>query len=262
VRKQAKLFALSSGTPVAALPLHSRTGLARGELADLTMERRTEMISGISGVSSYSYLQQLRQYESQSGSMSAQDVFNKIDANGDGSIGKDEFSAFQSTMQTQFQNSIVGSPTDSTSLLSLLQAITQGATTNSPSGTADQLFSKIDANGDGSISRDELAKAQATMHHHQHHSKSSNAASQATATSPLDELFGKIDANGDGSISKDELGAFQSSLEAQLTGSATSAVSDQQSQAGGIRSLLTQAMSMYMKLNPLLSAAGSFAAIG
>jgi hypothetical protein len=58
------------------------------------------MISGIGGISSYDYLQQLTQYESQSG-MSCEDVFNKIDANGDGSVSKDEFGAFQSTLEAQ-----------------------------------------------------------------------------------------------------------------------------------------------------------------
>jgi hypothetical protein len=69
-------------------------------------------------------------------------------------------------------------------------------------------------------------------------------------------LISMLDANRDGSISKDELSTFQSNLEAQLTGTA----SGQQSQAGGIRSLVTQAISMYAKLSPL-SGLGSFAAI-
>ena len=250
------------------------------------------MISGISGVSNYDYLLQLQQNGSQSGNISAADVFSKIDTNGDGSIGKDEFTAFQSNMQAQFKKSVVGSQTDSTSLLSLLEAISQAATTNGTSGTTagsvsqsaggstDQLFSKIDTNGDGVISKDELAKAQATMphHHHRHHGQSSDATSQANATSLFDQLFSKIDTNGDGSISKDELSAFQSKLDAQLTGSVTgsqagatgtstttSAVSNQQSQTNGIQSLLTQAISMYMQfsqLSPVLSGMGSLAVTG
>jgi Ca2+-binding EF-hand superfamily protein len=239
------------------------------------------MISGISGVNNYDYLWQLQQSGSQSGKISAADVFSKIDANGDGSISKDELSAFQSNMQAQFKDSVMGSQTDSTSLLSLLEAISQTATPNGTSGTAagsasqsaggstDALFSKIDTNGDGSISKDELAKAQATMphHHHHHHAKSSDATSQANVTSPFDQLFSKIDTNGDGSISKDELSAFQSKLDAQSAGSATgtSAVSNQQSQTNGIKSLLTQAISMYMQfsqLNPVLPGIGSFAVTG
>ena len=137
----------------------------------------------------------------------------------------------------------------------------------------DELFSKIDTNGDGSISKDELAKAlTATHHHHHHHGKSSDATSQTNATSPLDQLFSKIDSNGgDGSISKDELSAFQSNLEAQLTGSVTGAstttstVSNQQSQANGIQSLLTNAISMYTQLSQLgsvISGIGSLAVTG
>ena len=192
------------------------------------------MISGISGVNNYDYLWQLQQSGSQSGNISADEVFSKIDANGDGSISKDELSAFQSNMQAQFKNSVMGSQTDSTSLLSLLEAISQTATTNSASGTT------------------------------------AGSASQSAGGS-TDEVFSKIDANGDGSISKDELSAFQSKLDAQSAGSATgtstatSAVSNQQSQTNSIKSLLTQAISMYMQfsqLNPALSGMGSFAVTG
>jgi Ca2+-binding EF-hand superfamily protein len=192
------------------------------------------MISGISGVSNYDYLWQLGQYGSQSGKTSADKVFSKIDANGDGSISKDELSAFQSNMQTQFKTSVMGSQTDSTSLLNLLEAISQAATTNGTSGTT------------------------------------AGSASQS-AVGSTDVLFSKIDTNLDGSISKDELSAFQSKLDAQSAGSATgtstatSAVSNQQSQTNSIKSLLTQAISMYMqfsKLNPVLSGMGSFAATG
>ena len=188
------------------------------------------MISGISGVSNYDYLWQLGQYGSQSGKTSADKVFSKIDANGDGSISKDELSAFQSNMQTQFKTSVMGSQTDSTSLLNLLEAISQAATTNGTSGTT------------------------------------AGSASQS-AVGSTDVLFSKIDTNLDGSISRDELNAFQSKLDAQSAGSATgtSAILNQQSQTNGIKSLLTQAISMYMqfsKFNPVLSGMGSFAVTG
>ena len=192
------------------------------------------MISGTSGVSNYDYLRQLGQYGSQSGKTSADEVFSKIDANGDGSISKDELSAFQSNMQTQFKNSVMGSQTDSASLLSLLEAISRTATSNSASGTT------------------------------------AGSASQSAGGS-TDALFSKIDTNGDGSISKDELSAFQSKLDAQSAGSATgtntgtSAVSNQQSQTNGIKSLLMQAISMYMQfspLSPVLPGMGSFAVTG
>ena len=127
------------------------------------------MISGISGVDSSNYLQQLRQV--QSSGLSASQLFSKIDTNGDGSISKDEFSTYKSSMAAQFESSILGSQTDSTSsLLALLQSAglaTAGssasstATSTSPSSlnggiTAAQLFDKIDTNGDGSISKDEM----------------------------------------------------------------------------------------------------------
>jgi Ca2+-binding EF-hand superfamily protein len=182
------------------------------------------MIGGISGLDSLYNLQQLRQ--SQSGSISDAQLFSKIDANGDGSISKDEFSTFQSNMATQFKNSIMGSQTDSTSaLLALLQsaglaasgssALSTAASDSTPSlknsTTADQLFSKIDTNGDKSISKDEFAKAGLTIHHHQRRN-AYKAGSQNGSPSHLDQLFTKIDTNGDGSISQDEITTFITNL--------------------------------------------------
>jgi Ca2+-binding EF-hand superfamily protein len=241
------------------------------------------MISGISGVSNYDYLWQLRQYGSQRGNMSAEEVFSKIDTSGDGSISKDEFTAFQSNPQTPFENSAMGSRTDSASLLGLLAALSQAATTGptagsgsqSTGGATDELFSKIDTNGDGVISKDELAKARATIHHHHHHHrKSSDATSQVNATSPFDLLFSKIDSNGDGSLSKDELSTFQSKLADSVTGSPAGAtgtsttantVSDQHSQTNDIQSLLAAVINMYMQfsqLSPALPGTGRFAVTG
>ena len=188
------------------------------------------MISGISGVdNSYylQYLQQLKQLQqSQSSGPPADKLFSKIDTNGDGSISKDEFSTFQSSMTKQSESSIMGSQADSTSaFLALLQSAglaaadsstsptaASNATTSQKSSTkADQLFSKIDTNGDGTISKDEFAKAGAAIHRHRHHG-AHKTGSLSSSASPRNQLFSKIDTDGDGSVSKDEMITFVTSL--------------------------------------------------
>ena len=83
------------------------------------------MISGISGVNNYDYLWQLQQSGSQSGNISADEVFSKIDANGDGSISKDELSAFQSKLDAQSAGSATGT-SPATSAVSNQQSQTNG----------------------------------------------------------------------------------------------------------------------------------------
>jgi hypothetical protein len=119
----------------------------------------------------------------------------------------------------------MGSQSDSTStLLALLQsaglatagssgsttAASNPATTLNTGTPAAQLFGKIDANGDGSISKDEFVKVGATIHrpHHGAH----KAGSLSGSSSPLDQLFGKIDTNGDGALTKDEVTTFLTNL--------------------------------------------------
>jgi Ca2+-binding EF-hand superfamily protein len=177
-----------------------------------------EMISGISGVQNTYQLQQLMQ--PQSANLSAAQVFGKIDTNGDGSVSKDEFTAFQTNMPIQFQNAVMGSQADSTSsLLALLQSAGQvttgtGASTVSTAsqngGTiAAQLFGKIDTNGDGSISKDEFAKLGTTFHRSRQHG-AHKAGPHKSST--LDQLFKSVDSDGDGSVSKDEMMTFLTNL--------------------------------------------------
>ncbi len=100
-------------------------------------------------------------------SQRADKMFAKLDANGDGSIDKQE-------MATAFGS------------------------------VSDKLFSKFDTNGDGSISKDESAAGLQSLHdelashhmkmHKHHHGGGGNAA----------ELFKSTDANGDGAIDQNE----------------------------------------------------------
>src|SRR5690348_2276544 len=67
-----------------------------------------------------------------------------------------------------------------------------------------ELFQKLDTNGDGKISKDELGAALA----------SEQSAGSASSKAPsLDDLFSRIDTNGDGSIDQSENDAFLSSIQ-------------------------------------------------
>lgn len=64
------------------------------------------------------------------------------------------------------------------------------ATSMSPSDALQDLFSKIDGNGDGTISKSEFESA---------------LGAGGTNLAQADDVFGKLDANGDGSVSLDEM---------------------------------------------------------
>lgn len=68
-----------------------------------------------------------------------------------------------------------------------------GSTTSAPASPADalkDLFSQIDGNGDGQISKSEFESA---------------LGAGGTNIAQADDVFGKLDTNGDGSVSLDEL---------------------------------------------------------
>jgi Ca2+-binding EF-hand superfamily protein len=119
-----------------------------------------------------------------------QQIFQKLDANGDGSVDKSEF---ENALQTKGV----------------------GAT------QADQLFAKMDKDGDGSVSQAEFAKGAHRGHHHRQVDQtqaSSDSASASGSSSSLTDLFSQIDSDGDGSVSKAEFEAFGQKLSSQMTG--------------------------------------------
>jgi hypothetical protein len=70
------------------------------------------------------------------------------------------------------------------------QSGTTSATPTSPSDALKDLFSQIDGNGDGSISKSEFESA---------------LGAGGTNTAAADKVFGDLDSNGDGSVSLDEI---------------------------------------------------------
>jgi hypothetical protein len=64
------------------------------------------------------------------------------------------------------------------------------STATSPSAALQDLFSQIDANGDGAITRTEFENT---------------LGAGGTNTAAADKVFGQLDTNGDGSVSLDEM---------------------------------------------------------
>lgn len=192
------------------------------------------------------------------GAYSIDQIFGKIDTNRDGVISKDEFVKISSDTQEEVINTMAALQPDSTeSLIDLLQSIGSATPqhetgeTQSPDswvdriGTvqADQIFSKIDKDGDGKISRDEFVEARAYILEKMKNSVESvhlklielllnmfdklgstntgvkqnpgTTVAQSASTQPdRDRMFKKFDTNGDGEISKGELQKGMSELQA------------------------------------------------
>jgi Ca2+-binding EF-hand superfamily protein len=117
-------------------------------------------------------------------------LFSSMDANGDGSVSKEEFS-------TAFQK------LDPSSQSTVLSAQEQQTAVN-------DLFQQADTNGDGSISLSEMDNLAASVkpsggghHHHKHGAGSSTDGSTASVSG----VFDSLDTNKDGVVSIDELAA-------------------------------------------------------
>lgn len=107
------------------------------------------LVSGVSGQTGASKFQML----SKNRGLSMDEVFSKIDSDGDGLISKDEFEKAKAASEGRITGALAelqSSPTGS--LLNLLSSQYGGS-------SSSQLFGQIDANGDGVITKDELTNA-------------------------------------------------------------------------------------------------------
>ncbi|MBB6562799.1 Ca2+-binding EF-hand superfamily protein [Acidovorax soli] len=118
------------------------------------------------------------------GQASAADLVKQYDSDGDGSLNADELGK---TMQ-----SILPPPP---STMAFAQSRSEGAGSAGQAG--DDLFGKVDTDGDGGVSQTELQALLEKM--------SGGTASKTGVDS--DELFSQLDADGDGSLSQAEFDA-------------------------------------------------------
>ena len=166
------------------------------------------MVSGISSTNSLDYwlrMQQAGSTGSNSTGMSADDIFAKLDTDGNGSLSQSEWKSGKPENQpASIANQVLSSQSGSTSsLVSMLQGLEQVlASLNSITGSdasdktdtqgkpmsQEELLAKIDTDGNGSLSQSEFVAGR----------PSDMSESQAT------ELYGKLDADGDGTISSAE----------------------------------------------------------
>jgi len=116
-----------------------------------------------------------------------EEMFNKLDTNGDGKVSKDE----------------------------LTSAISQISEKTGSSFNVDDIFTKSDTDQDGEISKDEYMAAVKKM-------EANRAKMQGMGGQQMNpqEMFKKIDTNGDGSISKDEFKTFSAKMD-EKTGKTT-----------------------------------------
>jgi Ca2+-binding EF-hand superfamily protein len=115
-------------------------------------------------------------------SINADDAFTKYDANKDGTLSKDELSSFMKDNAPAPSDGMSGA---------MGQTGMQGS-----QSMFDKMFSKIDSSGDGKVDKTEFSAMTKKM------SEMSGSSINA------DEAFSKYDANKDGTLSKDELTSF------------------------------------------------------
>lgn len=111
---------------------------------------------------------------------------------------------------------------DKTELQSLIDDVAKKSGITNSSST-DELFSKMDANSDGSLTADELGKGMKEILPPP--STMDFAQSRSDSTSSQDDLFSKVDTDGNGAVSKDELQSLMDKMAADGDTSSTSSTS-------------------------------------
>jgi Ca2+-binding EF-hand superfamily protein len=161
------------------------------------------MINGISSSSTASLAEMKQQ------------MFNKIDTNGDGSIDKSEITSMIEENASSLVNTLFGAQdTNQDDLISSIEFESGMAKlgqemkgTGGMSGAAgkagppppppDQVFDTADTNEDGVVTKDELA------------------AVMGQNVGDIDKLFSQVDSDGDGSITRTEDEAFRAQMDSQ-----------------------------------------------
>lgn len=146
----------------------------------------TDGSGGVSDTELQGLLDDVAKKTGVSSQTSAADLVKQYDANGDGSLNADELGQ---TMQS------VLPPPPST--MAFAQSRSGDSSSTATGQAGDDLFGKVDSDGDGSVSKTELQALLEAM--------SGGTASQMGVSS--DEVFSQLDADGDGSLSEAEFDA-------------------------------------------------------
>lgn len=121
----------------------------------------------------------------------SEELFKKIDADGDGSVTQAESEEFHAKLEKadqQLQAFLLG-----------LQSAATGSKDGAEEEDGEDLFASLDADSDGSLAREEFLKA---------------ISPDGSASSDLlNKLFDAIDTDKDGAVSKEETEAFQSAAQ-------------------------------------------------
>ena len=141
---------------------------------------------------------------------SLDDLFSRIDTNGDGSIDESENSAF---LDAQAKNRPHGQHGQHGQGPQGPQGQHGPQGPPDPAKIAQRLFEKADTDGDGKLTKSELTTALSKHGSPSSGASSSSGSSGASSSSALDDLFNDADADGDGAITQSEL---QAGLEKRL----------------------------------------------
>jgi Ca2+-binding EF-hand superfamily protein len=158
-----------------------------------TMNTKGKTMSTISGVSSTG--DAWANMKAQRSQMQAK-MFAKVDADNSGGV-------------------------DKTELQSLIDDVAKKTGVTNSSST-DALFSKMDANSDGSLSTDELGKGMKDIMPPPSTMDFAQSRSDTHGSSGQDDLFAKVDTDGNGSVSKDELQSLMDKMATDSTASTSS----------------------------------------
>ncbi len=150
-------------------------------------------------------------------------LFNEIDSNQDGTIDKAELTSFIQSQANQKSNSV-----NIDQLFSKLDTDGNGSISKSESdafqsrmaANRPDMFSRMDTNQDGSIDKTEFTAFMKNRPAHHGHSGAQAASdadgdSDSDQSSDIDSLFAAMDTNGDGVISKAESDAYREKMHAQ-----------------------------------------------
>lgn len=151
---------------------------------------------------------------------SAADLITQYDSNGDGSLNADELGKTVQSVLPPPPSTMAFAQSRSSDIEGAGDG-TQGAGARGQAG--DDLFGKVDSDGDGAVSQTELQALLEQM--------SGDTASQTGVSS--DALFSQLDTNGDGALSEAEFDAGRPSGEPGGQGGGMQAAGDMPPPPGG-----------------------------